>query len=508
MLTKETDPTNESLPCMRNPEDPHQFSVVGLHLDLRVQVMPMAALRRVAREVAALGYNTIVMEWEASFPFDTHAIISNEFAYTPQEVAEFVAYCDRLGLTVIPVQQCFGHVEYVLRHNRYADLREDRRDFCQLCPEKADRALEVFGGILREIADAHPAPYLHIGGDETYLLGRCESCRAKAEKEGRSKLYVDYFKRIAACVTELKKTPLLWADMLLRHPEAAHEMPRETVFVDWNYGWPVDRFGDPKHLERTDFRFWGAAALRSSPDNHWLTCWQRHFENLRNYIPYTKKMRFEGILLTSWSTSGGYGYQWDSERDAMELYPIRRVYPLAGFRILLVAFARAVQRAGAFDPEAFVVEYAAERFGLTRAAGKQLWKALILGEDLAKSGADPALASKLAARAKAAIHRLQPRRNKREFEHLRLMADLRDHHLQTAEIDAQANSERFKARQAPALSARLEPLLAEAKKLGRRFASLNRGEVYPAEMLQEEAYRFGRLKLLHARLSRLGRQKP
>lgn len=491
---------------MRTIKAPHRFTTIGLHLDLRVQIMPLAALRRTAREVAALGYNTLVMEWEASFPFDCHAIISNEFAYTPEEVAEFIAYCGRLGLTVIPVQQCFGHVEYILRHNRYAELREDRKDFCQLCPGKAARALEVFGGILREIAEAHPAPYLHIGGDETYLLGRCESCQAKAAREGRSKLYVDYFKRVAAYVSELKKTPLLWADMLQRHPEAAHEMPPETIFVDWNYGWPVDRFGDPKNFERTDFRFWGAAALRSSPDNHWLTCWQRHFENLRNYIPHTKKMRFEGILLTSWSTSGGYGYQWDSERDAMEIYPTRRVYPLAGFRILLVAFARAVQSAGAFDPEAFVAEYAVERFGLTKAAGRRLWKALILGEDLAKSGENPARARQLASRARSAFYQFQPSRNIREFEHLRLMADLREHHLRTAEIDHHANSELFKASQAPGLSARLEPLLADAKKLGRRFAALNRGEIYPTEMKQENDYRFGRLKRLHTRLGRLGRR--
>src|SRR4051812_3688901 len=111
-----------------------EFAKVGLHLDLRVQVPPMPALRRIACEAVELGINTLILEWEASFPFDAHAVISSRYAYTPVEVAAFLRDCQGWGLDVIPLQQCFGHVEYILRHDRYAGLREDVSDLCQVCP--------------------------------------------------------------------------------------------------------------------------------------------------------------------------------------------------------------------------------------------------------------------------------------------------------------------------------------------------------------------------------------
>jgi len=480
-------------------------SVQGLHLDLRIQIMPFAALCRIVREASELGYNTIVMEWEASFPFQKHAVISNEYAYTPEEVTKFIKYCECLGLTVIPVQQCFGHVEYILRHNRYANLREDKRDFCQLCPEKAEEALKVFEEIFAEITASHPAPYLHIGGDETYLLGQCLDCQEKVKKEGKSKLYVDYFKQIAAMVTKIGRTPLLWADMLQRHPEAAHEMPKNTIFVDWNYGWPVNRFGDPENFRQTKFRFWGAPALRSGPDNHSLTCWRRHFENLRDYIPYTKTMEFDGLLLTSWSTSGAYGYQWNSPTDVTDLYPIRRVYPLAGFRILLAAFADAARSAVQFEPEEYVVKYAAERFGLGTKDGRKLWTALVLGEKEAMAEDSSTTSLALAKNAVQTLHKLQPKRHVREFEHLQLMAKFRDHHLRFKAIENECNSAKFITKRSNAIVAALKSLSDEAEILHRHFIKLNKSDLYPQELKQEKEYRFGKLKMLRARLERQGR---
>ncbi len=481
------------------------FPVVGLHVDLRVQVMPMPALRRLARDIASLGYNTMVMEWEASFPFRRHAVISNGFAYTEEEVAGFVKYCRELGLSVIPVQQCFGHVEYILRHERYAALREDRKDLCQICPRRERPALEVFGEIFEEIARLHPSPYLHIGGDETYLLGRCERCRKKAEKEGLSALYVDYFRRIASRVSRMGKVPMLWADMLLRHPDAADKMPKETVFVDWNYGWPIDRFGDPRRLPRDRFSFWGAAALRSSPDNHWITCWKRHFDNFRDYVPYARKTGFEGILLTSWSTSGAYGYEWNSERDVTELLPIRRVYPLVGHRVLLAAFARAVWQHAPLNGEEFIMEYGEERFGLARSGGRRLAEALFLGELEARSDHWGA-AALLATRACRILTGLQPKRHAAEFRHFLLMAELRRHHLQFRHVEEACHRTDFTNKRIPGVVAKLNPLMKEIPALAKRFATLNAGEIYPAEMELENNYRFGKLRALHARMAREGRR--
>ncbi|MES2308011.1 MAG: family 20 glycosylhydrolase, partial [Verrucomicrobiota bacterium] len=286
------------------------FKVKGLHLDLRIQVMPLLALKALAKRCAEQGLNTLLIEWEASFPYEKNFIISNSYAYSPQEIKSFIQFCKGLGIQVIPLQQCFGHIEYILRHERYAHLRESHKDICQLCPSKKKESLQVFTEIFKEIVASHPSPYIHIGGDETYLLGHCPTCKARAEKEGESRLYVDYFKEIAKCVLRLGKRPILWADMLLKHPEDAGEMPSETIFMDWNYGWKVDHFGSINALRKKyPFEMWGAPAIRCHPDNHGTTDWNTHFQNIHDYIPYARKARYEGIVMTSWSTSGIYGYE-------------------------------------------------------------------------------------------------------------------------------------------------------------------------------------------------------
>jgi hypothetical protein len=480
----------------------HRFKFVGLHIDLRIQVMPFEALCHEVREAARMGFNTLLIEWEATFPFRKHAVISNAFAYTPEEIKKFIGLCSQLGIQVIPLQQCFGHVEYILRHSRYASLRESRRNLPQVCPGN-EAATEVFTEIFEEIAAAHPSPYMHIGGDETPFLGHCPKCEAKVREVGKSALYVGYLRRIAERVIAMGKTPLVWADMLLLYPEAAASMPKETIFIDWNYGRPVDKGGDPVRLKDLQFRMWGAPAMRSGPDNHWLACWHKHFMNLRDYVPYTKAMGFEGIILTSWSMLGVYGLEWDSWTTVREMFPIDRRYPHAGFRILQAAFIEAVSGDAPLDPEAFVTDYAQERFGLDANGGRRLWRALTLGEAEAVADNWPA-ARKPAAEARRILLALQPRRNIREFSHLRLMADLRDHHIRfrLAELACFSHPRPPSPR---AVEKLLPPLLAEAGQLQRRFAALNKDAIYSGEMPLEEEYRFGGIRKLRARLGKTGR---
>ncbi|HCM59496.1 MAG TPA: N-acetyl-beta-hexosaminidase, partial [Bacteroidales bacterium] len=189
----------------------NQFKVRGFHVDLRIQVMTMDALKALADELAAFGMNTLVMEWEASYPYQNNATVSNELAYTRDEVRAFVDYCEALGIDVIPLQQCFGHVEYILRHDRYSDLREDRKEISQLCPLKEEGDSLLFADLFADMAEMHRSDYIHIGGDETYLLGHCPACSLKAATEGKSKLFVDYMKMMCDIVISLGKKPVMWA---------------------------------------------------------------------------------------------------------------------------------------------------------------------------------------------------------------------------------------------------------------------------------------------------------
>ncbi len=207
-----------------------KLKVKGFHVDLRIQVMTMPALKQLALQLHNNGINTLIMEWEGSYPYSGEAVISNKYAYTRAEVKDFVKYCEGLQLDVIPLQQTFGHVEYILKSYKYAALREDDKDFSQVCPSEPELNRELFTKLIKDMISLHDSPYVHIGGDETFLLGHCEKCKKKAAEVGLSRLYFDHIKLICDIVSSLGKKPVVWADIALKYPDYVHLLPKETVF--------------------------------------------------------------------------------------------------------------------------------------------------------------------------------------------------------------------------------------------------------------------------------------
>ena len=449
------------------------FEVVGFHLDLRVQVMRPAALHALADRLAGLGFNALVMEWEATFPYERHATITAGASYSPDGVRDFLTHCRRLGLEVIPLQQTLGHLEYVLRHPRYAHLREAQDDLCQICPCKAEEARPLFRELFADIGEYHDGEYIHLGGDEAYLLGRCPACAAVARERGLSHLYADHM-RVA--VEEAKTAgfkPVLWADMLLKHPECVGLLPRDTILVDWNYGWARDRFGPPERLIEAGFTVWGAAALRSAPDNHSRVEWGRHLENIREFVPRARADGYRGMLLTSWSTSGLYGYNRDDGGKVLDLLPVRRVYPLSGHHFLLDAFARSVFDEKPFAPEVFLRECAGSRFGLP-------------AEDATR------FADALLRRNGARLADLRPARidgDDDEWAHLLLMEAFAALAADTARVEAAYQSAGFTRAGRDVLRAELADLVERSTELEERYAELQRDYLADGEAAADTAYR-------------------
>ncbi len=134
--------------------------------------MTVSAIKNFASDLSTKGINTLLIEYEATFPFQKHATLCNHLAFSRDEVKDIIKHCTSLGIDVIPLQNCFGHSEYILRHDRYAHLREDRKEVSQVCPLKIEEAKKVFREIFREVAELHPSPYFHIGADENLSVGK------------------------------------------------------------------------------------------------------------------------------------------------------------------------------------------------------------------------------------------------------------------------------------------------------------------------------------------------
>lgn len=503
-----------------------QFSVVAYHVDLRQQIMPLSALKAMANELSEQGFNTIIMEWEATFPYQKHSIISNRYAYSRDEVKEFIAYSNQLNLDVIPLQQNMGHSEYILMHERYAYLRAEKRDLSQVDPTQIAAAKGLFEELISDMISLHPSKFIHIGGDETRLLdcARClDAWGEYGEEKGKSKLYVDYMRMIADIAIKHGKVPLIWADMILAHPAAIAGMPEGVIYIDWNYGWKFDRFGENPAdiIEKHGLTFWGATAMRSAPDDYHVTTWSKHMNNQGDYVKFARQSGFEGIVLTSWATSGQYGYEWFGS-EVVELYPIRRTYPHSypedGYRMNVSAFVTAVKKIESADPKEFAREYAMQRFGISSEQGAELWS--ILSSDrlnnkvpvgsVALSGNSGLSAKKrnvkktlsLVQDLQARLRQIIPVRNVKEFSHFTLQLDLREFYLSFRNVEDWVNSETFTDKDRAKATEQLQLLLDRANSLNERFFKLFEGAMYKSEIVQMNDARSKKILVLRQRLAR------
>ena len=502
------------------------FSVVAYHVDLRVQIMPMPTLKALAKEISALGFNTLIMEWEATYPYKQHSIISNRYAYSREEVTEFINYSEGLGLDVIPLQQSLGHAEYILMHERYAYLRADKRNLSQIDPTRLDAAREFFTELYSDMLSTHQSQYVHIGGDETRILD-CKRCQEAwgddGEELGKSKLYVEYMTMIAEIVIAQGKTPLLWADMILAHPDAISDMPENVIYIDWNYGWKFDRFGEnPRTLiKKYGLKFWGASSIRSSPDDYHVTSWSKHMKNQAVYVSYARKSGFEGMVLTSWSTSGEYGYEWFWP-EVVEIFPLRQVYPHAypndAFRMNTLGFIEAVQQEKTFKPKDFAHQYAQQRFGLTAGESEKLWN-ILTDESLNNKviiGSSPLsgikglpdnkhVVSTTLAKVRelqTALTKIVPKKNQKEFAHYHLQIDFREYYLSFRQIQYLVQSTAFSEKNNLEAINQLDQLLARSVGLNKRFKKLFTGKLYDTEIERLNQYRNKKAILLHQRLTK------
>lgn len=491
---------------LKKTADGDPFLIKGFHLDLRIQVIPMPALKSLALQLSKGGINTLIMEWEGTYPFKDDPLIPNRYAYTRQEIVSFISYCKTIHIDVVPLQQSFGHVEYILRHYKYAALREDQKDYSQVNPLKEDLARALFTRLYRDLISTHTSPYIHIGGDETYLLGHSEASKQKIKSLGMGRLYGDYIKMLCEIVVSLGKRPVVWADIALKYPDALKDLPKQTIFVDWNYGWELNRFGDHQKLMESGFEIWGSPSIRSQPDNYFLTQWEKHFNNIRDFVPTARSLGYKGIVMTSWSTSGLYSPVLESATDIVDLYAIRRVYPISGFNMLIAAYLQSIQSVKPLPVKQFVDSYCQTNYGFNTAQAAVFWKAINTTPFEINQGklmnTTLALNQLLdsAKTAAALLNKLKPLSHQTEFEHYRLMAAIRVQYLSYMAIEIRANSQEATEADLQKLIPQLNALHTEA--IDQKFAELNKGCLYPAEIRQENELRNAKINLLRARLSR------
>lgn len=151
--------------------------------------------------------------------------------YTQEQMRDFVAYCAKYHIQVVPEIEMPGHE--VAAISVYPELtcqgvRKPIRTTCGVSDELLcagnEFTYEFLGNVFRELADVFPSEYIHLGGDEAGnpaldCWTNCPKCQALKKKLGitstdRSenwKLQGYLFDRVIDLLrTQYHKTPMFW----------------------------------------------------------------------------------------------------------------------------------------------------------------------------------------------------------------------------------------------------------------------------------------------------------
>jgi hexosaminidase len=127
-----------------------------------------------------------------------------------EEMQEFTRFAKQYHIQLVPLVQGLGHVSFILKWPQYRKLREIESSNFEFCPLK-DESYALLNDLWKDAIEATPgSEYIHIGSDETYELGECEKCKAKAEEIGRSGLYQLFINRAAKYLTTQKRKVMAW----------------------------------------------------------------------------------------------------------------------------------------------------------------------------------------------------------------------------------------------------------------------------------------------------------
>jgi hexosaminidase len=279
----------------------------GVHLDLKGLPPTPKRLVEILDLLSEVRVNCVLVEWEDTYPWKRHPEFRCETAYSPATVKRFLDRADELGIEVIPLVQCFGHMQTVLSAGRFRAMRELADSPGDICPSHPGAGAVVLD-MIEDVLETHGGRIkrFHLGGDEVWSLGSCPKCRRAVAKSGKAALYMKHVSPLLDALGGRGITPILWDDMM--HKWSARELkalaPRAELMA-WAYGadpfvrLPAALF---EKFAAAGVTVWGASAFKGADGLSADTVdIDARVANLGAWARSAKKLKLAGVVATGWS---------------------------------------------------------------------------------------------------------------------------------------------------------------------------------------------------------------
>jgi hypothetical protein len=250
------------------------------------------------------GFERVIFEYDCRVQWDCWPNAADP-RLTKDEVRRITAHAEGIGMEVIPLVQIHGHLDWLLKHEQYAHLREN--GFVnELCPQHPDASALIMAWI-DEVLELHPnIHYIHLGADETWHLCTCEKCLEIVERDpvrGKMGVYLDHVGGICRHVIARGLRPMIWADMFCTEgrTDLARELPSETILVNWQYtgGGP---YRTTAELKTSGLEVYGASAIQCAWYEHWWCAVNNPAMRLENVLSWNQSGF--NVIHTTWGRPG------------------------------------------------------------------------------------------------------------------------------------------------------------------------------------------------------------
>ena len=205
------------------------------------------------------GVNTLVIEFNYRFDFQSRPEFGDPSALGKAGVQQIVKACQDSGVQLIPQFNCLGHQSWAKRNasllEKYPEFDETPgkypnnegiycRSYCPLHPD----VHKVLFELIDELAAACEAKAFHVGMDEVFVLADpdCPRCKGK----DAAQLFADEVKTVHGHIKEIGCRTWMWGDRFIDGKttglgkwEASENgtqsaidlVPKDIVICDWHY---------------------------------------------------------------------------------------------------------------------------------------------------------------------------------------------------------------------------------------------------------------------------------
>lgn len=301
----------EGLPCCLIKDQP-DFLKRGYMLDVsRDRVPTMAHLFHLVDLLAKLRYNELQLYTEHTFAYSKHKTVwANASPITADEIRILDDYCGERLIELVPNQNSFGHMERWLKHAGYHHLAECPEGFihplsgrkpCGSVLKPSDGTLAFLDGLYAELLPNFASQRFNIGGDEPWDLGQGWSA-GLVQEHGKHAVYSAFLKRICELAERHGRQPMVWADVLLEHPEFIDELPAAVTPILWGY-----EADHPFEEQTAILARLGRPYYIAPGDSTWNSFTGRHATMVANVQAAASaglKNGASGFLMTHWGDNG------------------------------------------------------------------------------------------------------------------------------------------------------------------------------------------------------------